>query len=348
MLVDFDMSITEVPESVLNIYGFKRGEQPNNLRDFIQLRLSSGWISWTELYEEIASPEARLREISSENHLSTFQVGPSGEVLYVSHTKIHSNNKISFSFLSTGLKIDRWRNGIEEIALQIFAEVSKEYGELLKSWLPGFWHRMISTDSVFVALQDGDFILSRVSKGDEFFLKGAKSLSDLPLDHKKVINQMVMHDQSRILFELSGGEQVLLDASRAQEFPGREKPFIVTLRRCDHRSVTQDLLALHPCLTEKEAEVLAGLAAGKPIKSIAEYLGKSKVTVGLQARSAMSKLGITNLNALQTYALLNSRLCAASRNRYSGQPVYSFSPSFKDSFQSPAPEQIETRTNAVS
>jgi DNA-binding NarL/FixJ family response regulator len=132
---------------------------------------------------------------------------------------------------------------------------------------------------------------------------------------------MVMHDQSRILFELSGGEQVLLDASRAQEFPGREKPFIVTLRRCDHRSVTQDLLALHPCLTEKEAEVLAGLAAGKPIKSIAEYLEKSKVTVGLQARSAMSKLGITNLNALQTYALLNSRLCAASRNRYSGQPV---------------------------
>jgi DNA-binding NarL/FixJ family response regulator len=58
------------------------------------------------------------------------------------------------------------------------------------------------------------------------------------------------------------------------------------------------VIEIHPEFSPQEAAAIAALARGLTIKEVAAMLGKSPVTVALQARSALCKTQERTLQAL--------------------------------------------------
>lgn len=275
--------------------------------------LRNGWIAVADLF-----PPSSLSDGWAENFSlnDSLLISPLGDVYVESFLFNPENDGVCTSIIRSEYSVDISGDNISRLRSDILSLLIEKISHAYN----GFGHRVLSAlngcSEVFLVDSSG-FVFERYGKSISKYSKTKTThLRDVLYDVKNLDEVLkgnnnlktAMRQRSR-----KGVDMILVDIESFQPWQSSMDIIMVKLRKvCFYKGCKFSLYELirdnYTSLTDKEADALSLLVSGIPIKSIAHALSKSQVTVGLQIRAAMHKIGSSSLTELQAEVLMKCRL----------------------------------------
>lgn len=316
LILDIDMNIVAGVGGVTSLYGISETKVPKTYMQILEFRASRNWVSLGQCLDATASPESRLNEINLSNSLSTILVSPTGGLFIEAHLRIPETETIYIVLTNTGVTVDRAGLKSAELLASVVEKTIVDFPEAYNALGASLQFDRDDCRDVMLLRSSGEVILHRPAHNEGSATKKIRSIYEVLPDFRRAVSYLKANDSYR---SLVGGEQnssaknIIVDIAKIPSWQGgldmlSAKITKVCMNKSCPFSLYRRVESLYPSLTEKEVEVLARYASGDAIKIIASDLGKSQVTVGLQIRGAMHKIGATNLTALQSEVLIRCNL----------------------------------------
>ena len=281
-------------------------EPGGDLRDFIQARIDAGYIGLNEsLNIKSRTPlETRLLELTAYELFKTYHIGPQGDVLVLSHSRIDDQYTIISVSRSRRHVADEGHDRFERSAsiLDFDIQLSNMTGFGLIEHIA---YSIINEMAVPLVVLNGDgLVLAANEAAQRVFEEGQIVIDER--DRLKIpgdgIGEVLAHLRSATFGDTIYLPQYMplgLHYARAINTPPLGKIFVLALD--DRKSPPARLELLRkrfPLLSASEAEIGLQLLAGQPPKRIAQEREASIHTVRTQIASILKK---TNCHSVASF-----------------------------------------------
>ena len=297
IVTDGSFRILSLDEGFRRLYGVSSRFEPKNLAEVIEDRVERGWYGLAELFGKIRPSCTRLREIQSSRAMTTVHISPDGSVIFASHLTSHDGSEIRLSYSESGFRIPSnpdATSGFDRLDLLIsLSEIdsrffANQFGGVTAATIRGFR---------FVADAEGRIAIvnpPRYWNG----IGGAGSASQLGINLERMAWNLKRSGRFGSVCEAPGLGRCHVVAHKREFYV--DGPYFIAgaLEPIDELLAPRRIREIYPSLSPQEAAVVATLSKGLTIKQAAAALGKSNVTVALQARAAVAKLSVPSLQML--------------------------------------------------
>lgn len=298
-----------VNEAFLQIYKGAITTVPRTLSEFVVERSSRGWHGLAELFDNGPAVETRLAEIAADPIGTTIEISPLGEVITTTHIFSADRSRLQVISALTGCTVGKpSRSDGGSRGLLLLREILGRDDELI-DYIPKL--------SVLKAkLRTCEFFSDDWGQTIQVDQSQAQALgleAETCGHPTQAFEQLEQYSPCAAQYaarpfgsSTGSGHYVHIDFeffAGGPSFHGwRRRP---TAGRVSAQSVRN----LYPRMSISEAEVIASIAEGRTIKETAGHLGKSHVTVAIQARAALGK---TDHSTLESFVPVIVLVCATS------------------------------------
>jgi DNA-binding CsgD family transcriptional regulator len=287
--LDADLRGAFVSRACGSIYGFTPAGKVNSLADIVEARIAYGWCGIAEALGQQPSVDTRLAEVRSCASLSTLHFSPKGVAVLATHQWQGNGKGVLLTYIPTDLRIEPESpsSDVDAVLRLIQQSLQKRVGHrfaLQQLLHEGGRHIGVG----FVSDMAGRSIMlgSRNPPSDPAL---PSSLEDLRVDWDAFYHDCEMFGHATQTILQGAGRRLVISASTVEVFPSGPKLVYGHITPVAGILSEERILRHFPQFTLNEAIAVSTLAQGHPIKSAARALGKSPVTVALQARSALNK-----------------------------------------------------------
>lgn len=299
-----------VNEAFFHVYNGAITTVPQTLSEFVVERSSRGWHGLAELFDNGPAVETRLAEIATDPIGTTIEISPLGEVITTTHIFSADRSQLQIISALTGCTVGNPSRSEEgSRGLLLLREILGRNDKLL-DYVP-------KLSALKAELRTCEFFSNDWGKSIQLDQSQSQALglkaetcghsTRQPFEELERYSPCAAPYAPRPLSSSAGsGHYIHLDFEFFAGGPGfhgwRRRP---TAGRVSAQSVRN----LYPKMSVSEAEVIASMAEGRTIKEAAGHLGKSHVTVAIQARAALGKTDYSTLESLIPVIVL---VCATS------------------------------------
>jgi DNA-binding CsgD family transcriptional regulator len=302
--LDADLRGAHVSRACESLYGLEPADKLNSLAEIVEARGAQGWVGVAEALGEQSSVATRIAEVRSCESLSTLHLSPRGEAVLATHQWQGNGKGVLLTYIPTGLRIEpvspSW--GVDAVLRLIQQSLQQGLGHrfALQHLLQ---ERGKQIGVGFVSDMAGRSIMLGY-RNPPNAPAGPSSLEELPIDWDAFYHDCEIFGQATRTILQGAGRRLVIFASTVEVFPSG--PTLVYGRITPVAGLLSEerILRHFPQFTRNEAIAVSTLAQGHPIKLAARALGKSPVTVALQARSALNKTHCRTMAELLTEVMV--------------------------------------------
>lgn len=297
--LDKDLRILSISESWWDLYGIKQLFPYTSIIDISRQMVDAGWFCLSNAFSERNAYDDVKHKILNNRYFHDFHISPLGKVIEVTYFKEFEGGNKLFTYTSTGITLD----ATAEIPTENRGLLAlRDLAELGMFGISPMNFKKIQTDiptyvPVICAPQFGQLIiLDKLKIFPE--LDNITCVQDLSIKINDINFYLDKDGQYSSIIEQKGCKSLRFFLERQFFYLGGPCFLAGRFMRIDISIFEADILKKYPQFSAKEVEVVYLLTRGNTIKEIAAKIGKAKVTVSLQARSALLKSRERSINAL--------------------------------------------------
>ena len=295
-----DFRILEATDAYRLLYDVDHNFVPETLQDAIRDRASRGWLGLAEILDERAPIEVRIAEIRSAQAYTTLLVSPHGDLIQASHIMSFDGEQFHFNYAATGYAITCPPETRKGLGTLLWLHDLLSLGYSLNSVIGSAGEYSAHPDRIrFLGDVAGNLLLcypQHIQNSNH----QTQSLEELGLPFGHVMDALRTTGRIVMVFDHPDQGPCLFSARRIDIFCGGSGFIVGQITPFAHFISPENVRAIYPKFTIQEAVAIAAIAQGKTIKLAANALGKSHVTLALQARSALYKTNCTSIEDLCT------------------------------------------------
>lgn len=297
--------VQSVDDACRQLYQFAPTFAPDTLWDAVEDRAARGWFGIAELLDDRPPSKVRHSEIASAPALTTFQVSPSGDLIAASHVLAPNGQGALIAYTATGysttsppstqagIEVLNWLHdflAVETPLLGVLGQVDDPYTS--------------SHGWKFIGDLNGNILFRDKPRASQDIVVPDNHLESMNLPIGSAMDSLKSKGHCTLVVDDLDLGTCLFTARRIEIFPDGPAFLTGSFTSISHLISPQAIRALYPSFTPQEAVVIAILSQGSTIKQAANSLGKSKVTLALQARSALNKTSCTSIDDLTSRIIL--------------------------------------------